>query len=326
MMAQSICKLIEPRAHVTMEPPSKTETAVLDEDQKNGSSFMSLCLAATNRLLVEKNDIPPLDGQDTGNSISLIPVLDPFDPMDNVTCYERLNDNYQDKHEQSVDIVVATKKLKQVPVRKVIPTKGRRFVSGIRAGSKRDDQWNIMFVRLQDFKFENGNCNVPQGYSIDPELATWVKNQRQAYRYMLERKTTKRISPERVTRLNHIGFEWRKYNKSEEEQARLRYNTKRQIQYVPAPQHQRIAMTPNHIPPHAPYTHHPHHRPPYPPLPPVAPQRIPPAGKLPYKPPPVTRPAPLSKTHLTSPLLSPARIMQFGSETQGMSTSSTTAV
>ena len=309
-----------------MEPPTKTEAAAVDEDQTNGSSFMSLCLAATNRLLVEKNDIPPLDGLDTANSISLIPVLGPFEPMDNVACYEQFNDNPQEEYEQTVDLVAATKKLKQLPVRKIIPTKGRRFVSGIRAGSKRDDQWNIMFVRLQDFKFENGNCNVPQGYSIDPELATWVKNQRQAYRYMLERKTTKRISPERVTRLNHIGFEWRKYNKSEEEQARLRYNTKRQIQYVPAPQHHRISITPNHIPTHVPYTHHPSQRPPYPPLPPVVAQRIPPAGKLPYKPPPVTRPAPMTQTYLIPPLLPPARIMLYGNETLGMPTSSTTAV
>lgn len=73
-----------------------------------------------------------------------------------------------------------------------------------------------MFRRLQEYKHEHGNCNVPQGYTFDPELAIWVKNQRQAYRYMLEKKTTKRISPDRVTRLNHIGFEWRKYGRAEE--------------------------------------------------------------------------------------------------------------
>jgi len=68
-----------------------------------------------------------------------------------------------------------------------------------------------MFTRLQDFKFDFGHCNVPQGYSQDPELATWVKNQRQAYRYVVEKKTTKRISSERIGRLNQLGFEWRKY-------------------------------------------------------------------------------------------------------------------
>lgn len=56
--------------------------------------------------------------------------------------------------------------------------------------------------------------------SSNLELATWVKNQRQAYRYMLDKKTdkkpTKRISPDRVTRLNHMGFEWRKYVRADE--------------------------------------------------------------------------------------------------------------
>mmetsp|Transcript_5728 Transcript_5728/g.8107 ORF Transcript_5728/g.8107 Transcript_5728/m.8107 type:complete len:419 (-) Transcript_5728:255-1511(-) len=100
----------------------------------------------------------------------------------------------------------------------------RRYVAGLQdTGSKRDLQWNIMFMRLQDYKFEKGDTNVPQGYKEDPELATWVKNQRQAYKCVLQthkrvdRKTVKRISPDRVTRLNHIGFEWRKYNKSQED-------------------------------------------------------------------------------------------------------------
>lgn len=77
-----------------------------------------------------------------------------------------------------------------------------------------------MFKRLQEFKHEYGHCNVPQGFATDLELATWVKNQRQAYRYMLDNKTdkkpTKRISPDRVTRLNHLGFEWRKYVRADD--------------------------------------------------------------------------------------------------------------
>jgi hypothetical protein len=78
-----------------------------------------------------------------------------------------------------------------------------------------------MFKRLQEFKHEYGHCNVPQGFTTDLELATWVKNQRQAYRYMLDNKSkdkkpTKRISPDRVTRLNHLGFEWRKYVRADD--------------------------------------------------------------------------------------------------------------
>lgn len=95
-----------------------------------------------------------------------------------------------------------------------------RYIRGIPAVSKRDIAWNIMFKRLQEFKYATGHCNVPQGFAGDLELATWVKNQRQAYRYMLDKKTdkkpTKRISPDRVTRLNHMGFEWRKYVRADE--------------------------------------------------------------------------------------------------------------
>ena len=89
-----------------------------------------------------------------------------------------------------------------------------KYVRGVPTVSKRDIQWNTMFKRLQQFKREYGHCNVPQGYTLDRELATWVKNQRQAYRYMLERKSSKRISTDRITRLNRIGFEWRKNARS----------------------------------------------------------------------------------------------------------------
>jgi hypothetical protein len=33
--------------------------------------------------------------------------------------------------------------------------------------SKRDIAWNVMFKRLQDFKYTTGHCNVPQGYTTD---------------------------------------------------------------------------------------------------------------------------------------------------------------
>jgi hypothetical protein len=76
-------------------------------------------------------------------------------------------------------------------------------------------------------RWNTHRCRLPPMIELTPtlsfcnlELATWVKNQRQAYRYMLDKKTdkkpTKRISPDRVTRLNHMGFEWRKYVRADE--------------------------------------------------------------------------------------------------------------
>ncbi len=35
------------------------------------------------------------------------------------------------------------------------------------AFSKRDIAWNIMFKRLQEFKYATGHCNVPQGFAGD---------------------------------------------------------------------------------------------------------------------------------------------------------------
>jgi len=33
--------------------------------------------------------------------------------------------------------------------------------------SKRDIAWNVMFKRLQEFKYATGHCNVPQGFTAD---------------------------------------------------------------------------------------------------------------------------------------------------------------
>lgn len=63
------------------------------------------------------------------------------------------------------------------------------------------DRWNDMFDRLCQYKSKNGNTNVPQIYDKDPELGFWVNNQRIAYRQQ-------RLSPERIQRLESIGFEW----------------------------------------------------------------------------------------------------------------------
>jgi hypothetical protein len=159
----------------TMEeelPPADSESAA-GEDQANGSSFMSLCLAATNRLLVEKHDVPADEkGQDIDVDVSA-PTEQDYEPiMESLMCYEDIKNITDDATLKPADVAAAAKKPKQIPVRKAAPTKGRRYVSGIRSGSKRDDQWNIMFLRLQDYKFENGTCNVPQGFAADAELAT----------------------------------------------------------------------------------------------------------------------------------------------------------
>jgi hypothetical protein len=65
-----------------------------------------------------------------------------------------------------------------------------------------DTNWNEMFDRLVEFKIKNnGSTMVREGYKEDPELARWVATQRRV-------KKQNGLSPERIDRLDSIGFVW----------------------------------------------------------------------------------------------------------------------
>lgn len=64
-----------------------------------------------------------------------------------------------------------------------------------------------MFKKLQEFAKENEHCKVPKGYTKDPELANWVRNQRLEYANLQRGKKT-RMTADRVERLNTAGFKW----------------------------------------------------------------------------------------------------------------------
>ncbi len=61
--------------------------------------------------------------------------------------------------------------------------------------------WEALVQALVAFKKDKGHCRVPRKWSENPQLATWVSNQRQAYR-------KEELSKERVARLEALGFEW----------------------------------------------------------------------------------------------------------------------
>ena len=64
------------------------------------------------------------------------------------------------------------------------------------------DQWTKMFKRLQVYQQEhNGSCHVPKQYQQDPQLGTWVSNQRRNYK-------KGSLSKDRCDQLEKIGFEW----------------------------------------------------------------------------------------------------------------------
>ena len=66
------------------------------------------------------------------------------------------------------------------------------------SGTKRVT-WEEMFQRLIAYKMVHGDCKVPQHYDKDPQLGSWVNNQRSAYK-------RNDVSEERKRLLNSIGF------------------------------------------------------------------------------------------------------------------------
>lgn len=66
---------------------------------------------------------------------------------------------------------------------------------------KGEDQWEAMFQALLQYKQAHGDCLVPQRWKESRGLAEWVSNQRIAY-------NRERLAPDRVRRLDEIGFEW----------------------------------------------------------------------------------------------------------------------
>jgi len=61
--------------------------------------------------------------------------------------------------------------------------------------------WEEMFQALVAFKKDKGHCGVPDKWSENPQLGTWVGTRRQAFR-------KEKLSGERVVRLEALGFEW----------------------------------------------------------------------------------------------------------------------
>jgi hypothetical protein len=66
-----------------------------------------------------------------------------------------------------------------------------------------DTRWNELFERLVEYKKKNGSTMVPSKYKQDPELAGWVKRQREKYK-------AKQIllSKDKIEKLDSIGFVW----------------------------------------------------------------------------------------------------------------------
>jgi hypothetical protein len=77
----------------------------------------------------------------------------------------------------------------------------------LKVHSKHDEKWNDMFSKLVEFKQQFKTTLVPQCYDQEPRLGRWVHYQRVEY-WLYQSKGKAKISPDRIARLDTIGFEW----------------------------------------------------------------------------------------------------------------------
>jgi hypothetical protein len=75
------------------------------------------------------------------------------------------------------------------------------------AWNTNDARWIERYTELEDFKEENRHCNVPDKYTSNPKLGSWVRNQRVQYRNLTAGKKST-MTPSRVSMLEKLGFEW----------------------------------------------------------------------------------------------------------------------
>ncbi|MDY4960476.1 MAG: Helicase associated domain protein, partial [Chlamydia suis] len=64
-----------------------------------------------------------------------------------------------------------------------------------------EEAWEENFLELQRFREEHGHCNVPNRYPQNPQLASWVSNQRYAFK-------KGELSEDKIVRLEELGFVW----------------------------------------------------------------------------------------------------------------------
>ena len=69
--------------------------------------------------------------------------------------------------------------------------------------------WERRFRELVEYKAVHGDCEVPQNYSQNTSLGTWVNKQRMEQKNRIEGKNSS-LNDSRLERLESIGFRWAK--------------------------------------------------------------------------------------------------------------------
>jgi hypothetical protein len=76
--------------------------------------------------------------------------------------------------------------------------------------------WEKRLSELADYHKLHGHCNVPQNYSENTQLGTWVTTQRNNYKLHREGKKSP-MTPSRIHTLESFGFEWDSHGAAWEE-------------------------------------------------------------------------------------------------------------
>ena len=67
--------------------------------------------------------------------------------------------------------------------------------------TKHDNQWNMKYEKLVQFKRQNGHCVVPFGCEQDKAYGRWMQTQRSFY-------ALRKMRMDRKALLDEIGFVW----------------------------------------------------------------------------------------------------------------------
>lgn len=73
--------------------------------------------------------------------------------------------------------------------------------------SETDRKWMERYVELCQYKEQNGDCLVPDGYAKNPPLARWVREQRGQYKRAMAGKSSY-MSQQRMEALQKLDFTW----------------------------------------------------------------------------------------------------------------------
>ena len=75
------------------------------------------------------------------------------------------------------------------------------------AALRRHSRWCDLFRQMCEFKVQSGHCNVPERYSPNPKLGSWVHQQRFRYKLYTTGKSTT-MTAEYIRALDGISFDW----------------------------------------------------------------------------------------------------------------------